>query len=89
MNERATNEKLKDSQKYKDLRSTFLQMVIINETGGNIFQTSDIAALGAKNSNILGMLTKKAKDLSGMNEEEEEVLEGNLDETTGDSSTSS
>lgn len=70
-----------------NMRANLLVKCIVDENGERLFTDRDAGLLGMKNGRVLDRLFDVAARLSGLNDEEQEKLEGNSE--TGDASTSS
>lgn len=70
-----------------NMRANLLVKCIVDENGERLFTDRDAGLLGMKNGRVLDRLFDVAARLSGLNDEEQEKLEGNSG--TGDGSTSS
>ena len=68
-----------------NLRARLLVRVLVDKSGKRIFQESDANALGNKNAQALDRCFTKARELSGMTEEDVEEMVKNSEEAQGDS----
>ncbi|MET9123018.1 hypothetical protein [Streptomyces sp. NPDC004528] len=73
------------------MHAKLLVKCIVDDNGERLFSDNDAGELGAKSSLVLDRLYDVAQRLSGLSDEEQEVMEGNSEtpEGTGDSSSSS
>lgn len=71
-----------------NMRANLLVKCIVDENGERLFTDRDAGLLGMKNGRVLDRLFDVAARLSGLNDEEQEKLEGNSG-TASDASTSS
>lgn len=71
------NDKIKAKERYLNLRAKFLQKIIVDDNGDNVFTSTDIVELGKKNAKVLNMLWLEARKLSGLDEDDLEELEKN------------
>ncbi|MFD7793641.1 phage tail assembly chaperone [Streptomyces sp. NPDC059759] len=70
-------------------RANLLVKCIVDETGTRVFTDRDAGLLGAKNGKILDKLFDVASALSGLNDEEQEEMEGNSETPSEDGDSSS
>lgn len=70
----------------KNIRAELLSMVLVDESGKNLFTRGDIDALGKKAADPLTLLFDAARKLSGINEEDVEELAKNSEPGQGDDS---
>jgi hypothetical protein len=70
-------------------RAKLLVKCIVNTQGQRVFTDQQAPALGRKNGRALDRLYDVASRLSGLSDEEEEVIEGNSETAAGDDSPSS
>ena len=71
MVERAPDGGVRTRSKIKNLRASFVAMVLVNEQGEREFTDEDVDALGEKNANVIDRLWDKGRELSGMVREAE------------------
>ena len=74
-------------ENFANLRARLLVWTLVDEQGNRLFDDSDATALGEKNAKALDRCFAKARELSGMSEEDVEEMTKNS-ETVQDDSTS-
>ena len=72
-------------ENFANLRARLLVRTIVTESGDRIFQNNDINALGNKNAKALDRCFAKARELSGMSDEDVEEMVKNSEEAQDDS----
>jgi hypothetical protein len=71
MVERSPDGGVRTKSKIKNLRASFVAMVVVKENGEREFTDADVDALGGKNANVIDRLWDKGRELSGMVREAE------------------
>lgn len=72
---------------FKDARAKLLVKAICDESGAPLFSKGDIENLGAKSASALQRVWEKARDLSGLSDEDVDELVGNSESDQSESST--
>lgn len=70
-------------------RANLLVKCIVDADGTRVFTDRDAGLLGMKNGKVLDRLFDVAAELSGLNDEEQEEMEGNSETPTADGDSSS
>ena len=70
----------------KNVRAKMIALSVVDEHGNRIFSESDVAALGAKSARALQRVWEKARELSGLSDEDVEELAKNSESDQGDDS---
>lgn len=70
-------------------RAKLLVRVIVTATGTRVFTDAQAPALGKKSAAVISRIYDVAARLSGLNDEEQEAMEGNSEAETEDGSASS
>ena len=70
----------------KNVRAKMIALSVVDEHGNRIFSERDVAALGAKSARALQRVWEKARELSGLSEEDVEELAKNSESDQGDDS---
>lgn len=75
-------------KRLRNARARLIVMAAVDDAGDPLFTTEDIPWLGQKSARAVDRLAEKARELSGMTEQDEEELLGNSDADPSDGSTS-
>lgn len=74
--------------RFDNARAKLCVLSVVDETGKRLFSHDDIPKFGSKNSNAVQKVFNKARELSGLSEEDIEELVGNSETDQSESSTS-
>lgn len=72
----------------ENYRARFVALCIVDEGGKRIFNDADVAALGRRSARALERVLDKARELSGLSDEDMEELAKNSESGQSDDSTS-
>ncbi len=68
----------------RNARAKLVVLCTVDESGKRLFTEKDVAKLGEKNARALDRIFSKARDLSGLSDDDMEELTKNSDEITFD-----